>query len=98
MKTKQTKNIKKRLSVWIFVVAAILMIPFSAKAPWTGSDFVFASIVLLGCATAYELITKNMQNKIHRIAVAIAVLFLIALVIAWAASGPPYESAHVITK
>lgn len=93
MNTKNTniimqRNIKKRLRMWAIVVAAVLMIPFLAKAPWTVGDFVFAGVVLFSCATVYEFTTRNMSNKMHRIAVGLAVLAFIALVIAWAAAGP----------
>lgn len=82
------RNIIKRLSVWAVVVVAILMIPFVANAPWTGSDFVFAGVVLFVLATIYELATRNMTNPKHRAIVAAIVLFMLVLVQAWAAAGP----------
>ncbi len=82
------KNVKKRLSVWAIVVAGVLMIPFLGKLPWTRGDFVFAGVVLFGLATIYEVSTKNMNNKMHRIAVGVAVAALLILVQAWAAAGP----------
>jgi hypothetical protein len=72
--------------MWAVVVAAVLMIPLLAKAPWTGSDFVFAGVVLFGLAIAYELITKNMTNPKHRIAVGVGAFFVIVLIQAWAAA------------
>ncbi len=98
MNTKETKNIKKRLMVWAIIVTAILMIPFLAKAPWTESDFAFAGVVLFSLASVYELTTRNMKNKMHHIIVAMVLLFLIMLILAWAATGPPNEAANVITK
>lgn len=86
-KMKQ-RNVIKRLGVWAVVVAAVLMIPLLTNAPWTGSDFVFAGIVLSACATVYELATKNMSDFKQRAAVAAAVLFFIFLVMGWAAAGP----------
>lgn len=80
------KNIIKKLSIWAIVVVGILMIPVVTKAPWTSSDFIFAGIVLFGCATVYELATRNMSNRNHRILVGIAVIAFIGLVIAWAAA------------
>ena len=82
------RNIAKRLSMWAVVVVAVLMIPFLTNAPWTGSDFVFAAIVLSVCATMYELVTRNMSNGKYRVIVGAGVLFFIFLVIGWAASGP----------
>ena len=78
----------RRLSVWAIVVAALLMIPLLANAPWTRGDFVFGAIALFGAATVYELVTPHMSDKRHRIAVGVAVLVAIALGIAWGASGP----------
>lgn len=93
METKVTttttqRNIPKRLSVWAMIVVAILMIPLLTKAPWTGSDYVFAGIVLSLCAITYEMITRNMSNPKQRAAVGTGVLFFIFMVIGWAASGP----------
>ena len=82
------RNIKKRLLVWAFIVAAILMIPLLGNAPWTALDFVFGAVVLSASATAYELATRNRNNKKHRIAVAAAVLAGIASIMVWAAAGP----------
>lgn len=84
MTTKMKTNTVRRLTVWAAVVAAVLMIPFVTKAPWTGSDYVFAGIVLYGCAAAYELATKNMSNRMHRVAVGVAVAMVVLLIWAWA--------------
>jgi uncharacterized membrane protein YfhO len=88
MKNKNIHNTKKRLTIWAVVVIAILMIPFLTNAPWTGSDYVFAGIVLFILATAYELITKNLKNKLHHVFVGGAILLIIVLIIGWAATGP----------
>jgi hypothetical protein len=82
------RNIRKRLLVWAVVVAAILMIPLLANAPWTALDFIFGAVVLSASATVYELATRNMRHKKHRIAAGIAVLAAIGLVMVWAAAGP----------
>ena len=42
------RNITKRLGA--AVIAAVLMIPLLAKAPWTALDFVFGAIVLSASA------------------------------------------------
>lgn len=86
--TTKQRNVPLRLTIWAVVVAAILSIPFLANAPWTSSDFIFAGIVLFGCATTYELVTRNMKDAMQRVIVGVAVLFFIVLVLAWAAAGP----------
>lgn len=86
--TTPKRNIPKRITIWAGVVTAILMIPLITNAPWTGSDFIFAGIILLMCATVYELSTKNMSNVKHRASVAAGVILFIFLVMGWAASGP----------
>lgn len=82
------RNVPLRLCGWTVAIAAVLMIPYLSNAPWTGSDFVFAGIVLFICATTYELVTKNMTSLKDRAYIAAAVFFFIFLVIGWAASGP----------
>jgi predicted PurR-regulated permease PerM len=82
------KSTLKRLGLWYIFVAVVLMIPFLTKAPWTAGDFVFGGVVLFGFATIYELVTRKMNNKKHRIAVGFAILIAIMMVIAWAATGP----------
>lgn len=75
--TVHKRNISKRLSIWALVVASILMIPLLAKFPWTGSDYIFAGVVLFGSAAAYEFLTKNMRNQNYRIAVGVAVALFV---------------------
>lgn len=77
-------NITKRLSMWAVVVAAILAIPLLAKFPWTLGDFIFAGAILFGAASAYEITTGNMTNKMHRVAVGAAAAFIVLLIWAWA--------------
>lgn len=73
---------KKRLGVWAIITASMLMIPLFAQWPWTGSDFVFGVIILFGSATVYELATRNMSDKYHRIIV--SVLVAVTLLYLWA--------------
>lgn len=97
MKQKiQKTSLEKRMGRLIIIIVATLTIPYFTNAPWTGFDYLFAGIVLLGCATLYVFLTRNMNNNLHRIIVALAVLFFILLIIAWAATGPSYESTQVI--
>lgn len=79
------RNTAKRLVVWVGFVTGVLMIPLLANAPWTGSDFVFAGVVLFGAALGYELATRNMDSKKRIIVgagVAAMVLFIWALAVA----------------
>lgn len=76
----QKRNVSKRLSMWAMLVASILMIPLLGQFPWTLSDYVFAGVVLFGSATAYELITKNMRNEMHRLVVGFIILTFIFLI------------------
>ncbi|HEX8227077.1 MAG TPA: hypothetical protein VF572_04390 [Candidatus Saccharimonadales bacterium] len=82
------RNIAKRLVSWAMVIAAVLLLPFATHAPWTGSDYVFAGIVLSVLAVLYELITKNMTQRRHRIFAGLGVLLIIFLIMGWAATGP----------
>ena len=78
------KDIQKRLSVWAALVAAVLMIPLVGRFPWTIGDYVFACVVLFGAATAYELTTKNMANRNHRLLVGAAAVVMVMLIWVWA--------------
>lgn len=89
---KQTKGLIKRLAVGELVVAGILLIPFLTKAPWTGSDYLFAGVVLSICSLIYVFVTRNMKNNLHKLGVAAVILFFILLVIGWAATGPANEA------
>lgn len=84
MKTKQPKNITKRLAVWAIVVAGILLIPLLTKVPWTVGDFIFAGVVLYGCASFYELTTRSIENKMQRVVVGFAVAMALILIWGWA--------------
>ena len=81
------RNTPKRLAIWAAIVAAILMIPLLAKFPWTGSDFIFAGVMLFGSATVYEFATRNMKNSTHRVLVALAVLLVLGFIWGLAATG-----------
>jgi uncharacterized BrkB/YihY/UPF0761 family membrane protein len=50
--------------------------------------FVFGGVGLFGFATIYELVTRKMVNKKHRIAVGVAIVIAIMMVVGWAATGP----------
>lgn len=82
------KKTQKRLTIWAVVVAGILLIPFVTRAPWSAADYIFAGVVLFGAATIFEFVTKNIKEKMYKIAVGIAVLFVLMLIWAWAVAGP----------
>lgn len=88
MKTKNQKNIIKRLVVWAGAIGVILLVPLLSNAPWTASDFVFAGIVLFIFASIYEIVTKNMKQTWQHIVVGAGILVGIVLVMGWAATGP----------
>ena len=67
---------------------AVQMIPFLAKAPWTFGDYVFATVVLFGSATVYELTTRNMKNKQNRLIVGIAVITVVIFIWGLAIADP----------
>ncbi len=82
MKTR--KNIKKRLGIWAVIVAAVLLIPFVSRAPWSLGDYILAGVVLFGAASIYEFATKNAVDKKYRIIVALVILGFLMLFQAWA--------------
>jgi Kef-type K+ transport system membrane component KefB len=74
----------KRLLIWAFIVAGVLMVPLLSHAPWTGSDFVFAGIVLFSSAALYEFSADKIKNRNGRIVIGIAVALLVLAIWAWA--------------
>jgi hypothetical protein len=70
----------KRLSIWAIAIAALLMIPIIGKWPWTGSDFVFAIVVLFGSACAFEFIRRKAHSHAYRLGVGLAVFGTLLLV------------------
>jgi hypothetical protein len=80
-----TQNLTKRLGIWAAIVACLLMVPlvamrFTSEVNWTGSDFVFAAVVLFGTALAYEIVSRKSGHRAYRIAVAIGVVTALLLV------------------
>jgi hypothetical protein len=83
------QRITKRLSAWAVFVAALLLVPLLANAPWTGSDFVFAAVALFDSALVFELVTKEMDNYNHKLIVAFIVLSILGFV--WVAAATGFE-------
>lgn len=72
--------------IWAVVVAAVLMIPVVTHAPWTGSDFVFAGVILFGATTSYEVIAHKMRTPGGRRMVGAVIAFMVLAIWAWAVS------------
>lgn len=81
------RNITKRLGIWAVIVALALLIPYFFMPLWTVGDFVFAAIALFGSAFAYEVVTRNMGDRNHRITVGVIVFAALAFVWVGAATG-----------
>ena len=92
------RNITKRLGVWAFIVMMALMIPLLIKAPWTVGDFIFGAVALFGAAFLYEITTRNMSNRTHRVVTGLIVAGILVLIWVVAATGlEGIESHPVIT-
>jgi len=59
--------------------AGLMALPLVAKWPWTGSDFVFAGVLIGGVGLAFELVVRASGNMAYRAgaAVALAACFLL---------------------
>lgn len=90
------RNITKRLTIWAFIVAGVLMIPLLAEAPWTKYDFIFGAIILFGTAFIYEITTRNMSNRNHRIITGIITAVILAFIWIGAATGFEGIETHPI--
>lgn len=77
-------NTSKRLVLWALAVAAIQMIPFLGRFPWTLNDYVFASVVLFSAAMIFELTIKQVKNNTYRIALGFGILGGVLMIWAWA--------------
>ncbi len=78
----------KKFGIWASLIIVILSIPYVTKAPWTGSDYLFAGIVLFAVAFIFEYVTRHTANIYYKVLVGWGLLVCIALLIGWAASGP----------
>jgi hypothetical protein len=72
--------------------AFLLLIPlvamqFTNEVAWTGSDFVFAGVMLFGAGLTFMLIARKWNSTTYRIAVGVAVAAGLLLVWANAAVG-----------
>jgi hypothetical protein len=92
------KKTTKRLMVWAITVAVILLIPFLTNMPWTGSDFVFAGVLLFGSAFVYEMLTKDLVDSRRRKITGLVVLGILGFIWVGAATGFEGVPNHPVVK
>ncbi|RIA09539.1 hypothetical protein OE09_1377 [Flavobacteriaceae bacterium MAR_2010_72] len=83
---------KKRLSIILLAVPALLLIPFIAmqfsdEVAWSGFDFVVMGILLLVTGLLCELVLRKVTKTNHRILICLGILLLFLLVWAEMAVG-----------
>lgn len=91
----------KRLLFIVFIVAVLLLIPliamqFSKEVVWTASDFVIATVLLLGTGLAIEFVlrkVKTTRNRILLSGIILAALFLIWAELAVGVFGTPFAGS-----
>lgn len=61
-----------RMAAWI-AAALLLLLPLVAGAPWSGSDYVFAGILLFGSLGAYEVAARMSGDTAYRAGAGVAI-------------------------
>jgi hypothetical protein len=73
-----------RIAGWSLVVVLLLLpavaMQFTDEVNWTGSDFVFATVMLVGSGVLLELVVRQSSNRYFRAGVAVAVITALLLV------------------
>lgn len=74
-----------RIAIWT-TAALILLLPaiamqFTDEVNWTGSDFVFAGVLLFGSIGAYEIAATRTRDTVYRAAAGVAIAA--ALLLTW---------------
>lgn len=100
-----TSRTRWRTARWA-AVALILLLPlvamqFTDDVNWTPADLVIASVLLVGAAGTYELVTRKAGDMVYRLAVGVAVLTSLLLV--WVigavgligAEGDPFDLLYL---
>jgi hypothetical protein len=82
----------KRLSIIVLSVIILLLIPLIAmqltdEVNWTLLDFVVAAALLLGTGLLFEFTLRKVNQTKYRIAICLALLFLLLLIWAELAVG-----------
>lgn len=72
--------------------AAILSVPliamqFTSEVVWTLGDFIIAGVLLFGAGLTFELLTRKLQDKKHKVIIGLAVLGVLLYVWAELAVG-----------
>ena len=83
------KNVKfwnKNIHRIIICTGLILLIPliamqFTDEVKWGVEDFLAISILLIGSGVIYELISRQLKNRTHRIILGIA--WVIGIILIW---------------
>ena len=75
----------KRFSSILFIVAALLLVPFvamqfTAEVNWTSSDFVIAAILLLGFGLLIDLAVRKIPRTRTRLLVVGIILFVLFII------------------
>ena len=73
-------------------VALVMLAPavgmrFTDEVNWTATDFVFAGVLLIGGGALIELVAWRVRNPVIRLAFAVFVIGVVAMVWAQAAVG-----------
>lgn len=82
----------KRLTVILFTVAILLLIPlvsmqFTDRVDWSLYDFIIMGLLLLGKGLQCELVLRKVKTTGRRLAIVIAILFVFFLIWAEVALG-----------
>lgn len=85
------KSAPWRIGLWT-VIAGLLLLPavamrFTEEVNWTGEDFVFAGVVLIGAGLAFELAAWRLKTPFYRLMAAGIILGVVTVVWVEAAVG-----------
>ena len=75
----------KRLLIILSIVAALLLIPFTAmqfsdEVKWNGFDFLIMGILLTGTGLVCELILRKVTQRSTKIILCLAAVFVLVLI------------------